>query len=224
MCVAPAASSALAAATASLGIDLVGRAQAGELRARRLERGDHLVAAGEAVVGHRLDAAGLEEILGERRARGEIGGAAEIGEKDFRAARRLSPARGRTRRATLRTARPGGWRGSAAKVRPATGLAAARRGATSRTATGVSARSGNSLVPVSASLRRAIAASRSARTAATLRWIRPRFERRRRAAGRFDLLEQRPGGAAELRRSSLRCRRSRRPDRRPWRDWIPRAA
>ena len=53
-------------------------------------------------------------------------------------------------------------------------------GGTSRTAARPSARSGKSLVPVSASLRRATAASRSARTAATCFWIRPGFERSRR--------------------------------------------
>ena len=46
-------------------------------------------------------------------------------------------------------------------------------GATSSTDTGVSARSGKSLVPVNASLRRATAAWRAARTAATFCWIMP---------------------------------------------------
>src|SRR5262249_2602959 len=65
-------------------IDLLRRAQAGELGARGSERLDHRVASGEAVVAGRLDAAGGEEILGEGCPRGEVGGPAEISEEDFR--------------------------------------------------------------------------------------------------------------------------------------------
>ena len=51
-------------------VDLVGRAQAGERGARSLEGGDPITRGlVEAIVGHRLDAAGLEEILGEGGAR-----------------------------------------------------------------------------------------------------------------------------------------------------------
>src|SRR5712691_9334573 len=60
------------------GIDVVRRAQAGEAGARALECRRHLVVAGEAVIGYRLDAASLEEIPGEGRAGGEVGGLAEI--------------------------------------------------------------------------------------------------------------------------------------------------
>src|SRR3981081_4830382 len=67
-----------------LGIDLVGPAQTDELRTRGFECRHHLVAAPEAVMRHRLDAAGLEEILREGGACGEIGRPAEIGEEDLR--------------------------------------------------------------------------------------------------------------------------------------------
>ena len=65
-------------------IHLVGRAQTGEFRAGRLERRDHVVAAGEAVVRNGLDAACLEEVPGVKRARGEIRELAEVGEKHLR--------------------------------------------------------------------------------------------------------------------------------------------
>ncbi len=66
------------------GIDLVRRAQANKLRARRLKRRHHLGQARKAVVRHRFDAAGLEEILREGRARGEVRKRAKVGEKDLR--------------------------------------------------------------------------------------------------------------------------------------------
>src|SRR3981081_2089298 len=75
-----------------LGIDLVGPAQTDELRTRGFECRHHLVAAPEAVIRHRLDAAGLEEILREGGACGEIGQSAEIGEEDFRPRAALAPA------------------------------------------------------------------------------------------------------------------------------------
>ena len=70
--------------------------------------------------------------------------------------------------------------------------------ATSRTVTCFSDRCGNSLKPVSGSLRVAIAFSRAARVSATLFWITPRDKRFVRAAGRLDLLKQGPGRAAEF--------------------------
>src|SRR5262249_54093744 len=60
------------------GVHFVRAAQAGEVRARGLECCSHCVAPGEAIVRHRLDASGLEEVLGEVRARAEVGAAAEI--------------------------------------------------------------------------------------------------------------------------------------------------
>ena len=65
------------------GIDLVGRAQAGQRRAGGLERRGQRRRIGKPFGIDRLDAAGLEEALGKGGARGEIGGRAEIGEKDF---------------------------------------------------------------------------------------------------------------------------------------------
>src|SRR5262245_59568415 len=64
-------------------VHLVGRAQASKFCARRLEGGDYVGLALEAVIRHSLDAAGFVKILGESRARREIGELAEIGEKNF---------------------------------------------------------------------------------------------------------------------------------------------
>ena len=189
-------------------IDLVGRAQARKPRAGRLERGNHRVAALEAVIGHRLDAAGLEEILGEGRACGEVGEACRDWRGKSSGARRSPRACGRRRRAALRTVRRAGFAGMV-RLRQRS----AEPARTSRTAAAISASSGNSLVPVSASSRRATAFSRSARTAATLLWINPCFERSASAAGRFDLLEQAPTRRRRACRSGPRCRRSRPPGR-----------
>ena len=62
-------------------VDLIRRAKAGERRARLLAGRDHVVLALEAVVRHGLDAAGLEEVLCECRARGELGDVSKIGEE-----------------------------------------------------------------------------------------------------------------------------------------------
>ena len=67
------------------GIDLVGRAQAGQRRAGGLEGGGERRRIGKSFGIDRLDAAGLEKALGKGRARGEVGGRAEIGEKDLAA-------------------------------------------------------------------------------------------------------------------------------------------
>src|SRR5262245_66306591 len=64
-------------------IDLVRRAQTGELGARGFESLDHISYAGKAVAGCRLDAAGREEILGECGPRAELSRPAEIGEENF---------------------------------------------------------------------------------------------------------------------------------------------
>ena len=63
-------------------VDLVRGAQAGEWRGRVVKsrgKGGTVAFAAD-----RLDAAGLEEILGKTRARGELRRRAEIGEEDFR--------------------------------------------------------------------------------------------------------------------------------------------
>ena len=65
-------------------VNLVRRAQAGELGAGGLERRDHLGLILEAVIAQGLDAAGFVEILRERGACGEIGQLAEIGQKHLR--------------------------------------------------------------------------------------------------------------------------------------------
>jgi len=64
-------------------VHLVGRTQAGEFCARRLEGGDHVSLAFEPVIRHGLDAASLVKILGERRPGCEIGQLAEVCEKNF---------------------------------------------------------------------------------------------------------------------------------------------
>src|SRR4029078_13220192 len=64
-------------------IHLVGRTQAGKLRARRLKGRNHVGLAFEAVVRQSLDAAGLVEILAEGGPRGEIGQLAEVCKKNF---------------------------------------------------------------------------------------------------------------------------------------------
>ena len=70
--------------------------------------------------------------------------------------------------------------------------------ATAATATGSSARSANSVVPVSVSVREASAAWRCARTAAMLALDFAAFERRPRAARFFHVLKIPPGNAAQL--------------------------
>ena len=69
---------------ALLGISGIGAAQAGEIGAGFSIRGDHLGRILEAVMGRRLDTAGLVKILGEHRARREIGELAERSEKHLR--------------------------------------------------------------------------------------------------------------------------------------------
>ena len=195
-CSLPAAASALGRVRRLARIDLVGRAQAGEpARRSALKAAIICVAAREAVIAHRLDPAGLEEILGEVARAVNSAGVAEIGEEDLRP---------RAGRASMRSeASRSASNGSASrKLRQrldavAAAGAAARTGATSSTATGASARSGKSLVPVSVSLRRATAASRSARTAATfsgsgLARARPR----RRPPARSPETAPRPRGRA----------------------------
>ena len=160
---------------------------------------------GEAVVGDRLDAAGLEEVLGEGRARGEIGDARRDWRERSSAARRSSPACGRTHRAAPRTVRRAAAAAAASNLIDC-GIGRQRRPAAHRApATGASARSGNSLVPVSASLRRATAASRSARTAATLLLDQAGLERgrRRRRPARSPGTAPRPRGKAVAVRSSI---------------------
>src|SRR5258707_13224967 len=65
------------------GIDLVRRAQARHRRAGSLEGRGKRCRVGKSHGVERLDAAGLEEAFGERGTRREIGGRAEIGEKDL---------------------------------------------------------------------------------------------------------------------------------------------
>src|SRR3954451_24868971 len=63
------------------GVDLVLGTQAGQSSARCLERGRKRSRIGKAFGLDNLDAAGLEKTPGERRARGELGRRAEVGEK-----------------------------------------------------------------------------------------------------------------------------------------------
>ena len=110
-------------------VNRVGRAQAGELGARGLEGGEHLGLVLEAVIAQRLDAAGLVEIFGEDGARGEVRRLPRLARNTF-GRRRSLPGSRRTRRATLRTARPGG---STAARRPCGGRARRTCGGTSST-------------------------------------------------------------------------------------------
>ena len=105
---APAVVNALAASAASLLIDVVGRAQAGKFGARCLESGEHLCLVLEAVIAQRLDAAGLIEILGKHRPRGEVRDLAEHWPGTLSAARRSWRSCGRRRRAASRMARTSG--------------------------------------------------------------------------------------------------------------------
>ena len=131
----------------------------------------------------------------------EVGELAEIGEEHLRPrAGRGQHAVGGVAQLLERLGEPD------ARQRREGGSRRARRaaGATSSTCTAASWMSGNSLVPVSASRRRATSFSRSARVAATLRWIRPLLERRRRAAG----LSRSPGTATTPRAQSCAVRSS----------------
>src|SRR5262252_9273076 len=65
------------------GIDFVRGTHARDRRAGGPEGRGELRENKESLVVDGLDAAGLEEALGKGRARGEIGGGAEIGEEDF---------------------------------------------------------------------------------------------------------------------------------------------
>src|SRR5207342_1041816 len=58
-------------------INGVRRAEAGKLRARRLECRDHRLAIGKAIIRRGLYATRLEECLGKARTRGELGDGAE---------------------------------------------------------------------------------------------------------------------------------------------------
>src|ERR1035437_9709547 len=66
-----------------LGLDHVRGAQAGQRGAWRPERGGGGSRLGKSPAINCLDPAGLEKTLRKRRTQGEVGGCAEIGEKDF---------------------------------------------------------------------------------------------------------------------------------------------
>ena len=109
---------------------------------------------------------------------------------------------GRRRRAALQTARQGGCAAGRQRELPLPACGQRSAVLSDRTCTALSWILGNSLVPVSASLRRAMFFSRSARTAATLFWISP-CSSAAGAAGLLDLLEQRPRGCRKAARSDL---------------------
>src|SRR3974390_787474 len=62
-------------------VNLIRRTQAGKLGATIPERGDHFAANVESGRGRSFNAAGLEQIFGEIRARAEVGNTAEISKK-----------------------------------------------------------------------------------------------------------------------------------------------
>ena len=142
-------------------------------------------------------------------------GRAQIGEEALSAARLLSPSMrvGASRSASNGAARRSGDQRLEFDLSVCRSRDRRRRLARARSAA-ASLRLGNSLVPVSASLRRAMclrALHASRRPCAGSR-CRKRGER---AAGRLDLLKQCPCRFAKLLRQRLDRRRSRRPGRRP---------
>ena len=182
-------------------VDLIGRAQAGELGARGFEGGDHLVAALEAVIADGLDAAGFVEVLGEGGPRGEVGQSAEVGEEHLRPRAGLGEdgvgrvaqgfeRRGQPRRGQRLEGRGGGDR-RCGHGRDVEHLH--RRLAEVGEIAGAGERvlaPGDGLLPRRARRRH-------------LALEQPLFERGRGAAGSFDLLEQRPGFLGHLRRQRL---------------------
>ena len=168
----------------------------------------------EAVIAHRLDAAGLVEILGEGGARGEVGRRAEIGEEHFRPRAGFGEdASERSRSASNGSARR--MRGSGSMEAGAGLLSAAATRGTSSTARGL-------LVQI-----RIFAGAGERVLAARGDWLARCRARRRHCAGsapcssaaRRRPLPRSPETAPRRRRrawrSDPRCRRSRRPGRRP---------
>ena len=131
----------------------------------------------------------------------------------------VAPASGRRRRATLRTARRGA---AAAAARAAAGGRRRHRRGTSSTRRpgfveiGEDADAGERVL---AAARPPLRARRAPPATLLLDQAACRAPRRRRRLARSPGTEPRPRGRA--RRSNPRCRRSRRPDRRPWRGAIP---
>ena len=158
---------------APLGVRRVGAGEAGDRLA--VVRREHLLDAvgrpGE-VDG---DAAGGEQVGGERRA-GGVGGDGAHGREEDRRGRRLVAQRLERRGVAAHAARAG----------------AARRSGS------VSPRCGNSLTPVSGRLRRAISASRRAATSSIRAAQRAVVEGGRDAAGLLDPAELRPPGRGQV--------------------------
>ena len=189
--------------------------------AGRFQRRDHLVAACEAVVTDRLDAAGFEEILGKARARGEVRRRAEIGEEDFRPrAGAREHAVGGIAQLLERLGEPDAWQRLDA-ARDGDGRRATA--ATSSTETGGFGKVGK----IAGAGERVLAARHGGKTlvanGSDFLLDQALFERGPCAAGRVRSPETRSMPRCRAAPSAPRCRRSRRWGRRPARDWIPRA-